>query len=64
MNADDVQLVIKLQKRIKDLEITKSRLTSELDDRDEDDEMSKFNITTPEFAYNNLKVKLVWWFGY
>jgi hypothetical protein len=51
VNADDVQLVIKLQKRVKDLELTKSRLRSELDDRDDDDddELSKFNITTPEF---------------
>lgn len=62
MNADDVQLVIKLQKRVKDLELTKSRLRSELDDRDDDDddESSKFNITTPEFAYNNLKVYTMW----
>ena len=61
MNADDVQLVIKLQKRVKDLELTKSRLRSELDDRDDDDdELFKFNITTPEFAYNNLKVCTMW----
>lgn len=61
MNADDVQLVIKLQKRVKDLELTKSRLRSELDDRDDDDdELTKFQITTPEFAYNNLKVYSGW----
>ncbi|XP_076081183.1 unconventional myosin-Va-like isoform X3 [Mytilus galloprovincialis] len=58
VNADDVQLVIKLQKRVKDLELTKSRLRSELDDRDDDDdELTKFQITTPEFAYNNLKMQ-------
>ncbi|CAC5367740.1 MYO5 [Mytilus coruscus] len=58
VNADDVQLVIKLQKRVKDLELTKSRLRSELDERDDDDdELTKFQITTPEFAYNNLKMQ-------
>lgn len=60
MNADDVQLVIKLQKRVKDLELTKTRLRSELEDREDDEESNKFNITTPEFAYNNLKVLLLW----
>ncbi|KAK3095804.1 hypothetical protein FSP39_019412 [Pinctada imbricata] len=56
VNADDVQLVIKLQKRIADLELTKSKLANELDEReDEEDENMSYNITTPEYAYNNLK---------
>ncbi|XP_056002833.1 unconventional myosin-Va-like isoform X5 [Ostrea edulis] len=58
VNADDVQLVIKLQKRIAELEMTKSKLADELDERDEEDEeKSGFKITTPEFAYNNLKMQ-------
>ncbi|XP_062613392.1 unconventional myosin-Va-like isoform X4 [Saccostrea cucullata] len=56
VNADDVQLVIKLQKRVAELEMTKSKLADELDERDdEDEEKSGFKITTPEYAYNNLK---------
>ncbi|XP_022303516.2 unconventional myosin-Va-like isoform X3 [Crassostrea virginica] len=57
VNADDVQLVIKLQKRIAELEMTKSKLADELDEREdeEDEDRSGFKITTPEFAYNNLK---------
>lgn len=37
--------------------MTKSKLADELDERDEEDEEKLgFKITTPEFAYNNLKV--------
>lgn len=37
--------------------MTKSKLADELDEReDEDEDKSGFKITTPEFAYNNLKV--------
>ncbi|XP_052692333.1 unconventional myosin-Va-like isoform X3 [Crassostrea angulata] len=58
VNADDVQLVIKLQKRVAELEMTKSKLADELDEReDEDEDKSGFKITTPEFAYNNLKMQ-------
>lgn len=40
--------------------MTKSKLADELDEREdeEDEDRSGFKITTPEFAYNNLKVKL------
>lgn len=51
--------MIKLQKRVAELEMTKSKLADELDEReDEDEDKSGFKITTPEFAYNNLKVIL------
>lgn len=51
--------MIKLQKRVAELEMTKSKLADELDEReDEDEDKSGFKITTPEFAYNNLKVML------
>lgn len=43
--------------------MTKSKLADELDEREdeEDEDRSGFKITTPEFAYNNLKVKSRWW---
>ena len=53
-----------MQKRIKELEREKSKLTNELDERDEEDEENGFKIATPEYAYNNLKVARVWGVGF
>ncbi|XP_069102080.1 LOW QUALITY PROTEIN: unconventional myosin-Va-like [Argopecten irradians] len=59
VNAEDVEIVIKLQKRIRELEKAKSKLVDELDEREEEDEDEnmEFRIMTPEFAYNNLKMQ-------
>lgn len=54
---EDVTLVIKLQKRIKDLESAKSKLANELDEKEEEEEENKdITASIPNFAYNNLKV--------
>ncbi|XP_021345690.1 unconventional myosin-Va-like isoform X3 [Mizuhopecten yessoensis] len=57
VNAEDVEIVIKLQKRIRELENAKSKLVDELDEREEEDENMSFKIMTPEYAYNNLKMQ-------
>lgn len=53
-NADDVALVIKLQKRVKALEVVKNKLTNELEERD-DNENGKERIGG-DLAYESLKV--------
>ncbi|KAJ8311363.1 hypothetical protein KUTeg_010718 [Tegillarca granosa] len=58
VNVEDVALVIKLQKRIKDLETAKSKLASELDEKEEEEEENKdITVSIPNFAYNNLKMQ-------
>ncbi|XP_071098869.1 unconventional myosin-Va-like isoform X3 [Haliotis cracherodii] len=54
-NADDVALVIKLQKRVKALEVVKNKLTNELEERD-DNENGKERIGG-DLAYESLKMQ-------
>ncbi|XP_041356072.1 unconventional myosin-Vb-like [Gigantopelta aegis] len=54
-NADDVALVIKLQKRVKHLEIEKNKLSDQLEERDEQEEIP-YQMGT-DFAYGSLKMQ-------
>ena len=53
-NTDDIALVIKLQKRVKQLEIDKHKLSDQLDEREEQDNIP-YQIGT-DFAFDSLKV--------
>ena len=52
VNADDVALLIKLQKRVKYLEATKQKLAEELEERDDREERG----FDGDFAFHSLKV--------
>ncbi|KAK3604422.1 hypothetical protein CHS0354_008749 [Potamilus streckersoni] len=56
VNADDVALVIKLQKRVKDLEQAKLRLTNELDEK-ADEEEENLTMIKEGKAYHSLKMQ-------
>ena len=52
VSAEDVALLIKLQKRIKYLETTKQKLADELEERDDLEERA----LDGDFAFHSLKV--------
>lgn len=55
VSSEDVAILIKLQKRVKELEAVKKKLTRELDKRD-DDKMDRAG-SWAEDAFESLKVE-------
>ncbi|KAK7096542.1 hypothetical protein V1264_005826 [Littorina saxatilis] len=54
VNSEDVQLLIKMQKRVKYLEATKQKLMDELDERDDHEEKANYD---GDFAFHSLKMQ-------
>ncbi|KAK6184800.1 hypothetical protein SNE40_007185 [Patella caerulea] len=55
VNAEDIALVIKLQKRVKDLDILNTKLTNKLEEKDEHNDETP--ILSGNMAYHSLKMQ-------